>query len=182
MLDKINIYQIIKDHIGTLKNYESKKYSIEDFIIFFLFPFIISATLIYIQSKLTEGFKNILIVSLSIFAALLFNLLILIYDIIKRGQPNNKEEKHNETQKLKIVFLKQIYTNISFCIFISILTIILLVFSSINITISHIFSLSIIEIGKVLAFFIYAFTLLFILTLFMVLKRVHVLLSKEFQI
>lgn len=182
MLDKINIYQIAKDHIDTLKNYDTDKYSIEDFVLFFLFPFIISAILICVHSKLTDTFINLLVVSLSIFAALLFNLLILLYDIIKKEQPKDKEEGQKENIKLKMIFLKQIYANISFCIFIAMIAIILLIVSSVNITNTQSFSLNATKIGDVLAFFIYALLFLFILTLLMVLKRVHILLSKEFQI
>lgn len=46
---------------------------------------------------LTEGAANILITSMSIFAGLLFNLLLLVYDVMNRGPrphaPMSEEER-----------------------------------------------------------------------------------------
>ncbi len=176
MIDKINTYGIVRDHVHTLKNYNTNKYSLVDFILFFVVPFIISGSLIYFNFKLTDSFINVLITSLSIFAALLFNLLLLIYDIIR------KKDASVNNKKLKTEFLEQIYANISFCIFIAIIAIIFLIISSLTVTNSETISLNAAKLRTVLALFIYSLLFMFILTLFMILKRVHILLSKEFQI
>lgn len=168
MIEKINISQIVKDHISTLKNYETGKYSFWDFVLFFFVPFLIGGVLVYFRFKLTKEIVNGLVTSLSIFAALLFNLLLLIYDIIR------KTENSEGINGLKTTFLKQIYSNISFCILIAISTVILLLISFLNIEIALL--------HYILAFFVYYLVSLFILTLFMILKRVHILLSKESEV
>lgn len=165
MIDKINFSKIVKDHISTLKDYNLNRYSAGDFILFFFVPLALSGVLVYFNLALNNDIINVLVTSLSVFAALLFNLLLLIYDIIR------KPENSNGNNGLKTEFLKQIYANISFCILISIITIILLIISFLNIS----------QLKTVLNFLIYFFVSLFILTLFMILKRVHILLSKEFE-
>lgn len=167
MIEKIDISNIVKDHISTLKNYETDKYSLWDFVLFFFVPFLIGGGLVYFHFMLTKGIVNGLVTSLSIFAALLFNLLLLIYDIIQ------KTENSEGIKGLKTTFLRQIYTNISFCILVAISTVILLLISFLDIEIDLFHC--------ILAFFVYYLVSLFILTLFMILKRIHILLSKEFE-
>lgn len=163
MFDKINATKIVRDHVATLKSFDTDKYSSSDFLLFFFFPLLLSGILVYFKFILSKDFINILATSLSIFAALLLNLLLLIYDILR------KSEKTDSNYKLKAKFLKQIYANISFCILISIVTIVFLIIASLNIK----------QLESILAFGIYSLVFIFVLTLFMVLKRVHILLSKE---
>ena len=163
MFDKINVAKIVRDHVATLKSFETDKYRSSDFILFFFFPLLLSGILVYFKFILGKDFINILATSLSIFAALLLNLLLLIYDILR------KSDKTDINYKLKATFLKEIYANISFCILISILTIVFLIIASLDIK----------ELESILAFVIYSLVFVFVLTLFMVLKRVHILLSKE---
>ena len=169
MLDKINPKNIILDHISTLKNYRTQKTSFGDIFTFFILPLIIGVFLLFfIKIEISDGVINILITSLSIFAALLFNLLLLVYEIVN-GNGNKT--------KIKSKALKEIYSNISFSIFSSILAVILLLLYSIIYTYVN---------GKqifiwIINFLIYYLTITFLLTLFMILKRIHVLLSKEFD-
>lgn len=177
MIEKINISKIVIDHISTFKDYSTGKYNFADFFLFFLFPFLIAGILTYFNVVLSENIVNVLVTSLSIFAALLFNLLLLIYDIIQ------KPDDTNNIRKLKKNFLKEIYSNISFCILIAIITVILLLISFLNFDnqqIEFIYQQSNIF-SCIITFFIYYFVMLFIFTLLMILKRVHVLLSKEFE-
>lgn len=175
MIDKINTSKIVEDHIHTLKNYNTNEYNLWDLFIFFAVPFIISIIFIFLHFKLTDGFINVLATSLSIFAALLFNLLLLIYDIIP------KKEGLGDNGKLKSEFLKQIYANVSFCIFVAIITIIFLIVSSLVVNQFDPFPLiRYINLKSILALIVYYLLFVFIFTLFMILKRVHILLSKEF--
>jgi len=164
MFSKINILGIIRDHVSTLKDYETKKYNIEDFFIFFFVPLLISSFTLWLCGIMNNTAVIAITTSLSIFAALLFNLLLLAYDAIR------KEENLQNPSKEKIRFLKQVFTNISFCILISVFSIVvLLIFSQIS-------SSCIAQ--YVLSFFSYYFISLFILTLLMILKRTHILLQK----
>jgi len=165
MFDKINVSKIVKDHISTLKDYRTNRYKIGDFILFFITPLFFAILFLYFKIQLIHNLISLFVTSLSIFAALLFNLLLLIYDIMQKSKNYNT---------LKIKFLKEVYSNISFCILIAILAIIILilinVFNKCNVFIFLVFN-----------FMGYYLITLFLLTLFMILKRIHVLLSKEVE-
>jgi len=167
MIDKINISKIIKDHVSSLKDYNTGNYSCYDLLLFFGIPLLFTFILVYYNISLSENIISILITAFSIFAALLFNLLILIYDIIQRSK--------KDVNKLKIKFIKEIYANISFSILVSIV----LVFFLLSICFIETNQMWVLLIP--LQFVIYYFTLLFLLTLLMILKRIHVLLSKEIE-
>jgi hypothetical protein len=181
MIEKINISRIIKDHINTLKDYEAGTYYAWDFIIFFFTPLVVSIILISYHVIIDKDMANALVTSLSIFAALLFNLLLLIYDITRKDL--KREEAGNN--KVKTDLLKQIFCNISFSILVSVfaISLLLLVFLNISINTSIIgrsIAVTNTQVNSFLSIFIYYLTTSFILTLFMVLKRVHVLLKGEF--
>ncbi len=166
-MEKLNLIRIIRDHIQTLKNYNSGRYSFWDFVVFLLFPLVIAGCLTYFLCALNKDLINTLITSLSVFAALLFNLLLLIYDIVKKANPSDS------FAELKTRFLREIYANISYSILISMLAIILLLVSSLNVS-NHFFQTA-------LTYLVYFLLGNFILTLFMILRRVHILLSTEFE-
>lgn len=173
MIEKINTFKIIRDHIHTLKNYKTGKYSLWDFILFFCVPFLISIALIYFDLLLNKDIVNVLVASLSIFAALLFNLLLLTYDIIKKNSSV-------EVNPLKVNFLKEIYANISFSVLVAISTVILLlVYFLILQNYCCFLIMEDYHITQFLMGGIYFLVSLFILTLLMVLKRIHILLFKE---
>lgn len=166
-MEKLNLLRIVRDHVHTLKDYNSNKYSWSDFLLFLMLPLVIAAGATYCFHEIGKDLTNVLITSLSVFAGLLFNLLLLIYDIVKKANPG---EPYGE---LKTRFLKEIYSNISFSILVAILTVILLLLLSLSIS-SRYFQTPIM-------YLIYFLVVNFILTLFMILRRVHILLSKEFE-
>lgn len=181
MIEKINIFRIVKDHINTLKDYETGTYYAWDFVIFFIIPLIISIILISYHVTIDRDMANALITSLSIFAALLFNLLLLIYDITRKDA---KRDVVKNT-KVKTDLLKQIFCNISFSILVSVfaISILLLIFLNMSVNICILernISITDTQINRILSIAVYYLISSFILTLFMVLKRVHVLLKDEF--
>lgn len=167
MAGRINVWAIVRDHVRTLKDADDDRYSAADLVLFVVVPGALAGGLWYLGISLTREAVNVLITSLSVFAALLFNLLLLIYDIVR------KPPERGELQGFKKLFLQQVYANISFCILISLVAVIVLVISYLELpwpVLTHL-----------VAAVIYYLLLLFILTLFMVLKRVHVLLKQEFE-
>ena len=169
MFSKINPKSIITDHLQTLINHRTGKPMKTDYIVFFGIPLIIALIFVCLfKISLDQKAGNILITSLSIFAALLFNLLLLVYDIVR------KEEKN----PLIIKALKQVFANISFSIFISIVTVFLLL---IDFFFNDIINSWCYIIASCFDFIIYWFVALFTLTLLMILKRIHNLLSNEFS-
>lgn len=172
MLTKISPSKIIKDHFSTFKNDETGRKMISDYFLFFLVPSII-AILICVFADPKVIIKNLvdtLITSISIFAALLFNLLLLVFDLVQKI--NDVDSKEKNLQKRE--FLRQIYSNISYSIFISIISVILLLlFKSFD---------NLIWLQNLLCFFSFTFIGNFVLTLIMILKRIHSLFTVEFDL
>jgi hypothetical protein len=157
---------IIVAYINTLKSYDSDRYSKRYIAIFLAVPLISGGVLSYFFC-LSKDLINILVASLSIFAALLFNLLLLVYSIVEKAKAKEP------FAELKTRFLKEIYADISFSILVSVSTVSLL-FAAFFVTDKR-------SPLIIFSFCIYSLTLNFILTLFMILQRIHILLSKEFE-
>lgn len=165
MFDKINISKIFRDHVATLEDNSTGQRSTGDMVLFFILPIIPSCVMVWFKTSLDTNVVSILVTCMSVFAALLFNLLLLIYDIIRKT--SNGAGQSGEKAK----FLRQIYSNISFCILTAIVT---LIFS-----LSHFIVQDVMAIRLLVVAGVYYLVIVFVLTLFMVLKRVHVLLSHE---
>jgi len=174
MLNKINIFIIVKDHIATLKDYETKKNSGMDIILFFIVPIILAVLAFLSLKSMSSSLVTILITTQSIFAALLFNLLILVYDAIRKEQTDgivNQQNDKTDERNNRRIFLKEIFSNVSFCVLISVVTIVLLIIFS--------FVTKWKVAKEIISFLAYYFVGVFILSLLMVLKRTHVLISTE---
>lgn len=165
MINKINVYNIIRDNFRTLVHDSDGTRSDGDIVLFVVVPLIASAALLSLKGVFGQTTSGVLITAYSIFAALLFNLLLLVYDIVKKS-----------ASSLKSRFLKQVYSNISYSVFISILLIAILLAYYVSMS-----SPRLIYAKYALAFFVYALTANFLLTMLMILRRVHILLSKEFE-
>jgi len=168
MLSKIDTTKIIRDHIATLRDDATGKGMLSDYVLFFGTPLIPAIVLTFpIRLVLDLGAITVLVTSLSIFAALLFNLLLLIYDVVTKEERQIEDAPHSKAE-----FLRQIYSNVSFSILVSIMAVIVLLLSYF-VSLESNFRLFL----NAAAIYLLA---LFLLTLLMVLKRVHILLSKEF--
>jgi len=169
LIVKINVSSIVLDHLGTLKEIDSQSPSKYDLSLFFVFPLLISILFSVLNIRLDKDLVSILINVFAIFAGLLLNLLILMYDVIsKQSGSNGKEEK----DKIKFRLLKEIYYNISFGIFLSLVIVVIL-------SISMIFLSK--PFNSFLSFVVFALSILFVLTLLMILKRIHSLLSYDIE-
>ena len=104
--------------------------------------------------------------SLSIFAALLFNLLLLIYDVTGRSAGSI-----GGTNRLRQDVLSEVFSNISFAILVAMVAII------------SVLILLMVDgsppAERALSAITYYLVTLFLLTLLMLLKRVHTLLQHE---
>ena len=166
MLSKINIGRIVRDHLATLQDDATGRRMKSDYLVFFGLPIVVAFFLAFVLNlSVNQGAVGILVTSLSIFAALLFNLLLLIYDVVSKVEQGSR--------KLKERYLSQVYSNISFAILVSIVSIIVLLVAYFDLD-GSCFALA-------TSFVVYYLVTLFLLTLFMILKRVHILLSREFE-
>lgn len=171
-IKKMDVKQIVKDHIKTLKNSNSNKLNISEILFFFIFPLILSLLLTW-KKILSSGDMSSVITAFSIFAGLLFNLLVLTLDMVRKIKNGRMEEQDASSQNIKEQLIKETYTNISFCIMLSLALLCLSFFFVIGITNYYI--------KIILSIFIYWLVTTFILTLLMVLKRIYTLLSEEFR-
>ena len=162
ILVKINVLKIIQAHLLTLVDARTKKSGYDDWITFFIIPLLFAMGIFQFQLPLGYNAITIIITSLSIFVGLLFNMVILVFDILKR----------DATKEIKNSLLKQILANISFTIILSI----------------FIIGLSLLALLKnyptikvITDFVIYFFLAFFFLTLTMILKRMYVLFENEMK-
>lgn len=166
---KINLSEIFLSHLDTLKNYRQSTYSRADIIIFFIFPLLLSSVIVFANFRLSKELIGVLINVFAIFAGLLFNLLVLIYEVISKAV---KQENTAQENSLSLDKLEEISSNVSFEIVLSIFNVLLL-------TVATPFIEGLPNI--VFSLVIFYLVTLFTLTLFMVLKRVHKLLSEEIK-
>lgn len=171
---KVNVWQIIIDHLDTLRNDVSKRVSIIDILIFFVFP-IIGGFIVYLYDvKSSKDFYNASITFFGVFVALLLNFQVAAFGIYNRRWTLSSDEKlsQNQTEDLKIRrrLLKQTNSNISYLILISTFSIMLfLLLYSMEYT------------GRIASAISWTIYIHFILTLLMVVKRSHALFRKEYD-
>lgn len=177
MFHKVNLTIICRHHLRTLINTGEERVSRSQVFLFFVAPIIASALILYFFSTLDDRFIEILITAMSILTGLLFNLIVLLYDIINKTNDDfqklellgNKLDAGKK--KIRIDFLRHIFSNISFGILLALVSIPFLV-----VGLSHNKYL------KLSADFVaLSLLLMFFLLMMMILKRVHILLAKEFQ-
>jgi amino acid transporter len=166
VFENINIWLIVRDHIETWKNYDTGRTSIEDILVFVVTPFLAAPFLVFgLNFRLDAPAINVLITSLSVFSALLFNLLLLIFDILR------KESGEQKRSALRRQFLSYIYSNISFGILTAVVSIAMLLLLFIKTNLPYFTE----AVNLAVDFLV----INFILTMLMIVKRVHILLRKE---
>lgn len=162
---KINPVKILQDHFVTFRDFDTNKTSVKDIVIFIMVPLISAFGFCYFFADISSNLANNLFTIFSIFVGLLLNLLLLIYDLAKKF---DLTEKNGE---LKRRFLREIFANISYSIFLSILIIFFLLISLVKLSYLSVVASSI----------VYFMVTNFFLTILMILKRIHILLFKEFS-
>lgn len=172
MFSKINIWQIISDHLKTLVDASKKRAGVSDWVLFLVVPIVFASVCVLYKPHLSRDSIELIITVTAIFAGLLFNVLVLLFDIMAKinDRPvRSARDEQKELKRVKIRILKQTYSNISFSIV-----------ESLSIIVFCIIALPDIRYLKQVAlFFAFALTANFILTFIMVIKRFHVLLSKH---
>lgn len=177
MFTRINILKIIFDHFKTLRELksESKYISLNDAILFFAIPIVISS-IVTIKGFSYENQLSNLIAGIAVFGGFLFNLLAIIYSQIENIEKYNSKNKEDENLfELKERFVTEIHINISFCIVLSIILILTLFLTTIDI---NFFGFGFI-IKKIIIGLNYYLLIFFLLSLLMVINRVYILLKRK---
>lgn len=173
MSNRINICDIVIGHFRTLRQTRNNKIGVTEILVFIILPIFLSISIVFIPLNGKEIIS--LLVNLgSIFSALLLSVLVLVFDQEQKLEERRElaEDRGRAIDPLfdvKKSVLEELYYNISYSIFCSIILVSLcLVYTSINYEkLLHGYIL------KPLIVFILANLLLNIL---MILKRMHTLL------
>lgn len=165
MSAKLNLRHIVSDHFGTLYNYRTNKLDWSDLLTFYVLPGVLTAALLWFGMRLDGTEVTVLITALSIFAALLFNLLLLTHSIVT----DTEKDLHSRRHRL----LQEIYAHISYAILVSVVAIVFLL--AFVVLPSHWPWVCLVTSAAV-----YFLVLNFLATLLLILNRIHVMLAAEF--
>lgn len=187
MSDKINMLSIIRAHYKTLRNSGGKKISLGDTLTFIVFPMIMGLLSALCFFNLNKDLDSLLVNFGAIFTALLLSVIVLIYDQENRALDKARlyPNEVGDTSKLKLRLLKELYHNISYAIFCSLILVALSFIHSIvpQPTSDGVFSFYIGEFKLKLSFattlvtpIIVFVTINIFLTILMVVKRLYKIL------
>ena len=164
LLRKIDLRAILANHFATLVDDASGRKSGADFFLFYAVPVLPAAVMVWRDVLLSDGAIGIMTTALAILAGLLFNLLVLLHRL------SGPDESHPVKGKAREL-AKQVYANIAYTIIVSLVSLIPLVIAA-NFDSS--------ENGRGVYGFIAVYLVIHVvLTLFMVLKRMNVMLQDE---
>lgn len=186
MSSKINVFEIISGHWETLQHNGTKKASKSDIFTFFLLPLLLAILTVVFEFKFTADLISLLVNFGAIFTALLLSVLVLVYD-----QSTKLEEKSDEAKKADVSYstkrtiLDQLYFNICYSMIASVTLVVACFIESIcrdkvkTITLPLEDPVSLcIDVNTYFATPLVAFvTVNLILTILMIVKRMHALLT-----
>lgn len=171
---KIGFGNIISDHIATLQNAKTGRVSAIDIAVFYGAPLVL-AVLVYLDHFEFSGdvFSQSIAV-FSIFSALLFSVQVALFGIYTKKREEADEFSEAFSKKrldARRELVRETNANISYLIVLSLLSVTVFLFA---------FSIKIFDrYEPAIAVFLY---LHFVLTLLMIIKRVHALFDKEYRL
>ena len=163
MSSKIDIRDIIQDHLSTLEDFRTGKRSKFDIFTFFVVPVLVGSVFFSRSYVLVRESCNVMITALAVLAGLLFNLLVLVHTVVRRSDSRVSADES--------ALVKQIASNISFATLAALISLVPLTVQAVR----NCRDLS----GEMLSAISFTIVTNLCLTLLMVLKRVHTLLSNE---
>lgn len=168
---KIRVAKIIFGHFSTFKNDNKDRVSLYDYITFLIMP-LIAAILITFKFKIMIEDISVLLTVFSIFAALLFNFLMLI--IQAKDNAILKEQNHvykfDNDKYMRCI--NQTYYNVSFANLLSVFIIILL-------WIASMFTCTKSIVYEIIVTIIWFSMIMFFLDLIMILKRIFLIYNVD---
>jgi uncharacterized Tic20 family protein len=173
MSNRINICDIVIGHFRTLRQTSNNKIGITEFLVFIVLPIAFSIAIVFIPLN-SKDIISLLVNLGSIFSALLLSVLVLVFDQEQKLEERREiaEEKGRAIDPLfdiKKSVLEELYYNISYSIFCSIILVSLcLVYTSLKyVSVLH---------GYILKPLIVFILINLLLNILMILKRMHTLL------
>ncbi len=148
-------------------DYNTSKLSKYDVTASFVLPLVISLLFLCFGRIINALIVGRLLTAFSVFAALMLNLLFVIYSVKSREKTKNDKD----IDKLKIKLLNETNSNIQFEILIAIFVIIILII--------FLFIPNIAWLVRLLSFLTLYLVFVFVVTLFMILKRTATIMAKD---
>lgn len=174
MLAKISPFRILRDHFHTLKDYGSTSYSISDIVVAYPVPLILAVVAWQFVPYLTDGFVNTVLDSVSIMAALLLNLQVLMIGVAEKiGTSLDPQERRDPLNRARFRALQDANYNISYSILVCLILIV-----SLLLTYVPRVPLIVAQAGSV---WVYFWIANFIVTLLRILQLVHVSLKDQLK-
>ena len=176
MLNKINIIPIVTEHFHTFRVPRNNKILLRDFVLFLVMPILPAWALATYAPKPSESFLNVSLTIHTLFIPLLVNVLFVIYGIQEKRGTNSAKPR---TEKL----LHELYKNLSYAVLVSfgsvVASVLVLSVGSTQATTLLGSRHGVVE----FAFEIILYWLMghLLLTVLMIVRRTHVLLSGEFD-
>ncbi|TMP45203.1 hypothetical protein CWB96_03780 [Pseudoalteromonas citrea] len=185
MSSKINISDIVVGHFRTLRSSGNDKISFIDLFTFILLPLLLSLVTVLCGLKLSNEMTSLLVNFGAIFTALLLSVLVLVYDQGSKIDEKIKEDKNQgHFLDVKKSLLSELYYNICYSIVVSIsLVFLCLVEKSVRGWAAS-FSISGCDLSfspseHLLSPLVAFLTLNLMMTILMIVKRMHVLLTSN---
>lgn len=187
MSGKINVFLIISGHLKTLRNDRTHKISILDFMTFFGLPVAIAVFCAVLGLKVNKDVLSLLVNFGAIFTALLLSVLVLVYDQESKID-DRLEAARREGLSIDMMYqtkkdlLRQLYFNISFSVVVSLaLVVVCFLFSVVQGYVEGFKqdAPDICWVYVVLSAFSVFLVVNIVLTIIMILKRLHNLLIAQ---
>jgi hypothetical protein len=171
LYDKANVLPIIRAHMATMSSARTGSPMLADYLFFFGIPVVLGGVLVAtgfgFRVDAVIGFLN----AFAILTGLLLNLLVLVFTI---SVTISSSERADVQTRRKV--LKEIFTNVCYCIIVAVVAT-----GTALSALSYMRSISGAQTGKGATFLLCALTANFVFSLLMILKRMYILISTEFD-
>ncbi len=161
LLQKIDMSSVFAGHFKTLVDYRTGKTSKADLILFYVIPILLGGGFSYTGVRFTDDAIGITMTALAILAGLLFNLLILLHGL-------STSDAHPRRERV-LKLARQVNSNIAYGVVVSLVAMVTLVVAA-NLDDNHAYRAW----SEGASMIIVAH---FVLTMIMVLRRMHVMLQ-----
>lgn len=181
MASKIGIKDIVLEHFSTFADEDGSR-SISDWALLVFLPIFIGIGLAALSVNIADEAYTNIVTAGAIFTGLLLNLLVLIYDQKTRlsANPLKSGEEGYDEHAIRNRVISEVHFNVSYCIFVCLILVVFSVIGSAGVDHQvHIPKTSLcIDIGLwVVDLPIFVLSLHLVLTILMILKRVHKLIA-----
>jgi hypothetical protein len=171
LLDKISVGPIISDHADTLRDYGTGKRSISDVCVFFGLPMAVAAVAVWTGIRIRVSAVTAILTASAIFVGLLPNLLILVLTFLM----NAKGDASDSVLQLRKRFMREIAAHVSFSFVLS------LALASIAVGALMLLRKDENPLGAVPTFLLVVGSVTLVLTMLMLIRRMHALVVSEFD-